>query len=530
MFLFLSLLSCIDYELDENVDVDDNPIMLTPDIEVTPSVINFGNSQVSDKEKFEHVTIRNVGESTLNLRGFSLYDSYDNVYTLQMPPLFFLEPGEYENIKVYFEPEGPHEYPSAIEIESNDPDESTVSVELIGAGIAPELLLTPKEYSFGDVGVGCKKSLEVEIVNVGNSILNVTGFNFLSPSYELESEYPYPPWALSPGDIVPVWIDYEPEDESADISFIKVYSDDPKQDIALGTYSGQGVSNGKNIDIYETPIESKVDIIFALDWSCSMNGEIQTVTNNFENFITSLAATDADYRISAIIKNDGCVLGSDLYLDNSMSLHQQLDIWETVACVNPSGASCAYEGNLTEKAFMLWENAFSPANLTAGGCNEGLIRSDARLALVGVSDEKEQSVSPYHVYVNKFQSLKQNPTDVVFHAIGGDYPSGCAGAQFYANMYDATVMTSGLFLSICTSNFSNHLKQIAKKSSAGQMEYELSELPVENSIEVYIDGIQQLGGWTYNQASNSIIFGTDYIPDGGSVIEIEYYLYVECDE
>ena len=44
-----------------------------------------------------------------------------------------------------------------------------------------------------------------------------------------------------------------------------------------------------------------------------------------------------------------------------------------------------------------------------------------------------------------FQGLKTNPDDVVFHAIGGDYPSGCGGNDAYTGMYEASVATGGLF-------------------------------------------------------------------------------------
>ena len=66
-----------------------------------------------------------------------------------------------------------------------------------------------------------------------------------------------------------------------------------------------------------------------------------------------------------------------------------------------------------------------------GGCNYGLIREEAKLALVGVSDEPEQSVNSYSYYISMFQSLKSNPSDVVIHGIGGDYPSGCGSNSAY---------------------------------------------------------------------------------------------------
>ena len=42
-----------------------------------------------------------------------------------------------------------------------------------------------------------------------------------------------------------------------------------------------------------------------------------------------------------------------------------------------------------------------------------------KLALLGVTDEPDQSVQPYTHYVSAFQSLKSTPDNVIFHSLGG---------------------------------------------------------------------------------------------------------------
>ena len=37
-------------------------------------------------------------------------------------------------------------------------------------------------------------------------------------------------------------------------------------------------------------------------------------------------------------------------------------------------------------------------------------------------------------------------------------------------------------------------------------------------------------GWEYNPTDNAIDFDADYVPEGGTAIEIEYALYGDCDE
>ena len=149
---------------------------------------------------------------------------------------------------------------------------------------------------------------------------------------------------------------------------------------------------------------------------------------------------------------------------------------------------------------------------------------------MGVSDEPEQSVNNYSYYVSLFQSLKSDPDDVIFHAIGGDYPSGCGSASAYTGFYEATVATGGLFLSICATDWGSHLEALAEGSTADLSSFELTDWPVSETISVRIDGITTTVGWEYNATDNAIDFDSDYVPEGGSTIEIEYALYGDCDE
>ena len=55
-------------------------------------------------------------------------------------------------------------------------------------------------------------------------------------------------------------------------------------------------------------------------------------------------------------------------------------------------------GSYTEKAFMMLEATLAES-VDSGGCNWGLLREDATLNVVGVSDEPEQSINNYSYYV-----------------------------------------------------------------------------------------------------------------------------------
>ena len=49
--------------------------------------------------------------------------------------------------------------------------------------------------------------------------------------------------------------------------------------------------------------------------------------------------------------------------------------------------------------------------------------------------------------------------------------------------------------------------------------------PVEDTIAVFVDGQQLEEGWTYDATSNQVVFDSDYIPEPGETIRVEYALW-----
>jgi hypothetical protein len=478
----------------------------------------------------EVVTVLNEGDGDLHIQDIYLSDA-DGPYEIGAISTVLVQPGGSAQFTVTFHPETATASPGLILIDSDDPDEGTVEVRLLGEGIAPIISVTPAEHPFGSLYIGCEGEQPIDIENIGNADLIVDGFEYNTGSSDLsfdsssgEEAFGDLPWTLEPADVATVYVTYHPYDEYADSAYLFVDSNDPYTPRVMATQEGTGELYGTNADLYEQPLKGMTDIIFAVDRSCSMDDDIGNVQTNFGVFTTTMASLDADYHVAAAVSDDdACINGSDLFIDNTFSASDASDTITTMIALGLS-----YGGN-EERAFMILEETLAEA-VSSSGCNYGLIREDATLNLVGVSDEPEQSVSDYGTYVSLFQSLKSDPDDVIFHAIGGDYPSGCGSASAYTGFYEATVATGGLFLSICATDWGSHLEALAEGSTADLSSFELTDWPVAETISVRIDGITTTVGWEYNATDNAIDFGSDYVPEGGSTIEIEYALYGDCDE
>ena len=58
--------------------------------------------------------------------------------------------------------------------------------------------------------------------------------------------------------------------------------------------------------------------------------------------------------------------------------------------------------------------------------------------------------------------------------------------------------------------------------------FALTGTPVEGLIEVRVDGTTTTVGWSYDSASNSVVFDAAYVPAPGATIELEYALAPTC--
>jgi hypothetical protein len=480
----------------------------------------------------EYIQVNNVGDATLEINSVTLGEG-SGAFTISSISTPVVSPGGSAQFLVTYEPLTAATDAGVVYVGSNDPDEGTVEVPLVGVGVAPVIEVTPPELSFGEVYIGCEdNAADLTISNVGTADLVVSGFEYNTASVDellfdqdsvTDDTYEALPWTIEPGDSAVVSVYYLPYDTVADTAYLFVDSNDPYTPRVMAEQGGVGVLAGSNLDVYEQPIAGLTDIIFAVDRSCSMDDDIMNVQSNFSTFTDIMASLDADFQVAATVDDDGCINGSDLFIDNTFS---SSDAISTITAMIALGS--AYGSN-TEKGFMLLEACLSES-MDSSGCNYGLVRDDAKLNLVGISDEPEQSVSNWTTYVSNFQSLKDDPDDVVFHAIGGDVPSGCGSASAYTGYYDAVVATGGLFLSICATDWGSQLEDLAEGSAAVLNSFTLSDDPVEQTIVVRIDGVSTTTGWSYNEEDNSVEFETEYIPEGGSTIEVEYALKGDCAE
>jgi hypothetical protein len=448
----------------------------------------------------------------LEIHGVALYPG-DSPVLLGSIGSVLLPPDGYTSFTATWSPVALVPLDAEVQIGSNDDTNPALTIPLTGNAVASPAALEarPVEINFGTVYVGCEAAESVMLHNGGGTSLDVTAIT-VDGSDTLGVAADTLPLTLNPSEDASFDVTFSPLAEGTVTGAVTVASSAGDTGIPV---TAQAVAYGVNTDTFEVRDEDVVDVVFSVDTSSSMLDELAAMEAAFPDLLTALDGQD--YQVAIVTQEDGCVIGSVSFVHPGMDASDQA----TALGEMLRGEVTTY----AEAGFTLLEAAFTSTNLGAGGCNEGLIREDARLLLVGVTDEVEQSANPWSYYVSLFQSLKADPNQLTISAIAPDYPSGCDGLNGGQGWYEATVATGGDFLSICATDWASHFETLLEASGLTDS-FELSGWPVEGTMVVTVNG-EEVEGWTYAAGDNAVEL--DPPPPEGAVVEITYVVYGDCE-
>ena len=502
------------------------PEPVYPDIEVSHTIIDFGNLNALGDVGTEIVTVKNVGDADLNVTDLRL-NIGSGVYTLTPLGSSILVPGDQSDFSVSYDPVTYETNTDSVTITSNDPDEPTVTIPIAGKGSAPVIEIDPDYYDFGLTLIGCDGEKEITISNIGDVDLVVSSLDFyVSYPAELEitlyEEINGPlPWVIPPASSKNVMIGHEPYDELTDSGFIEVTSNDPMTPLARADQDADGEFAIDLIDDFEQDEVTSADILFVIDNSGSMGIWQTALTDNFNSFIGVFSVTGVDYQIAVITTDDEMFQGPIL-TDTTPDLVTE---FTDQAIAGPYGSSM-------EKGLHYAELATLPGGDAAPGSS--FLRTDAKLIIIFVSDEKDWSSKTDLEYANHFKSLKATDSMAVTHAVVGDAPSGCdsptstwARADYGEGYIEVTALMGGEHVSLCAEDWGSELEGLAHDSILNRS-FELTDIPYEETIIVEVDGTE-VTDWTYNDIENSVDFMGGYVPEAGTEIEISYSVLADCD-
>jgi uncharacterized membrane protein len=524
------VLTVVSDDADEPVvDVDlsgqpaDEPI-----IDVDPWVADFGDVKVNTLAT-ETVLVYNQGGADLEI--YSCTRSGDPNFWIETSPAGSTVPaGGSVPMEIGFSPSLEAVYSGTVDIASNDPYDPVVTVELLGAGAVPEIDVYPPYWDFLNVQVECEETEEIQIFSVGSAPLALNGYGFSSTPAGMTLEaadlddHVNNGWELQPGDSITVTVSFVPTQVAGYQGELSINSDDPNLPIATVELDGDGIPAGYTQDNFLQEGSNAADVLWVVDNSCSMDDEQGYLADDFGTFYTIVGNAGVDYRIATVTTDDADFVGGtpviDPYTPNGAAT------FATNCTVGTNGSGTERGLRYGYDALVLAYNNNNP--------NQGFWRQDAGLRVVYVSDEEDQSGS-WSTYLSYYQGLKADPDQVVLSAICGTdgyNATSCSGPGGNANpgngYVDVANATGGVLGSICDSDWSTVLTNLAWITVSLVDTFELSYDAIDGTITVYVNGVQQMIGWSFDANSNSVVFDPSYVPNDGDVVQINYGYYGAC--
>ena len=391
---------------------------------------------------------------------------------------------------------------------------------------APDIEVTPSSLNFTTVEVGCTAEQLVTIRNVGEATLLVERTSLEGdPGFGAEVVTT----TLEPGEGAEMRVTFALESPGSGRAQVVVQSNDPDEGVSEVPSVGTGIVPGPASDTF-TQQADPVDVLWVIDNSSSMGQEQARVIAEISAFFTWFETLKLDYHMGVVATDivdpslSGRLVGSPAYIDNTTPNAEA----ELAEAINVGTDDMGDESGLAAAELALSEPLLSAENA-------GFIRPGARLAVVFLSDEPEQSPADAQHYIDFFSALKADPDHLLVASIVGDYATGCSSvcddteqtATPGDKYIDVTTAFDGIFGSICTCDLSPTLDQIGMKSTLFSRTYPLSQPPSEpTEIRVWLDGVET-AAWSYDAVENEVVL--DDAPVNGTVVDVEYPIGAACD-
>jgi hypothetical protein len=270
-------------------------------------------------------------------------------------------------------------------------------------------------------------------------------------------------------------------------------------------------------DVFVQPDDrAAADVLFVVDDSASMAEEQGRLAENFLAFVDAIGAQDADWHLGVVTTD---LEAADAGVLRSGVLDPDVPDVETVAA---AALTVGTGGSRVEEGFAV-------ATLALDGRNTGFLREEARLNIVFVSDEDDQSPGTADEFLDGLAAVAGTEGFAV-HGVVGDLPDGCAsgaGAGEAGKRYvTAIAKTDGWRESICADDYVELLTRVGFEAAGLQDRFALSAVPKTDTLVVSVDGVlipeRDVDGWRYEPGDNSVLFTGRAIPRPGMRIVVDY--------
>jgi len=448
---------------------------------------------------------------------------------------------------VSFRPPSEGSFTGELKMTVNNPSYPTVTLPLKGVSQASCLVATPGYVDFGPIRYDCaaqpRKTLisnrcstpvTVSEVEIGNGTSRQ--FSLLTP---LTS-----PRTLQPGEGFEVEVGYARNVHGQHYTPMYVRSDTEQHPFLIPLLAETN-HEGIQVDRYTQGTDSQLDVLFVVSNTTTMNPYQERLKAAIPDWLTHAREQGVDVRVGVtstglVARGAQCggganggeagrlfpVDGSNPRVVSSNGANAANDIRENLTVGMCHNLVQGLETMRQALSAPLSEQTDDPRTPQANDGNAGFTRAAARMAVVVLADEDDNSGFAPDSYVQFLQTLKGTgmshrsqlyalvPTDTRCTTAGGDADRFAAVARG----------TGGQAQSICAGDYRPLLNSIVQRAGEPQADFPLTADPsgtAEMSVRVQGQTVPN-SQWTYDAGRKSIVFQQGAVPRPGQAVEVRY--------
>ncbi|MCB0298561.1 MAG: choice-of-anchor D domain-containing protein, partial [Calditrichaeota bacterium] len=230
-----------------NSDPDENPVdvsltatSITPEIDVTPLVINY-DEVIIGTFNTQNVTVSNIGNAPLTLSATEISGADSADFSILNSGLQVLPPQSSVALQIRFMPQLPGNKTATLRISSDDLDEPTTDVALTGTarGI-PDIRVVPLTVNFGEVPLTEAVEGAFLVLNEGSDTL-VANSQLIGNTVDFSVVGGGGNFNVAMGDTHTIVVRFSPVQLGQLFTILRVNSNDPDENPTDVTIFGTGV-------------------------------------------------------------------------------------------------------------------------------------------------------------------------------------------------------------------------------------------------------------------------------------------------
>lgn len=279
----------------------------------------------------------------------------------------------------------------------------------------------------------------------------------------------------------------------------------------------------RDVFVQKSQGQEMVDIVWVVDDSGSMGDEQDALAYNFNAFILDFLNQDIDFKMGitttdATPRGDGKWRGHYKHLTSEAAKKNEqkfLRDFKRTIKVGTRGSPREMGLHTGLRFLERYANRSQP-----------FLRDDAYLIVVILSDEEDQSSDSVDEYIEKMKNFKKNDGLLKVYSIVTKEKTNYKWETVGSRYVEASEKTNGVSSHI-KEDFYHILRNMGTSIVNLTKSFALSQRPHQDQVRVYIDGEEQVNGWSFEAETSALRFDDDSLPRIGAEISVEYDIVVK---